>query len=92
MARPRPFSVFIFRLPNSRNTGIKNFKTHISSKALAGILEGMEGSTRKRSSRISSGLSLLLDNFQRSFAQDRQLRASKDEDENKDDKETEGDT
>lgn len=41
----------------------------------------------KRSSRISSGLSLLLDNFQSSFAQDRQVRASTDED--KDDKEKE---
>lgn len=49
----------------------------------------MEGSTKKRSSRISSGLSLLLDNIQRSFAEDRQPRASKDEDENKGDKEKE---
>lgn len=52
-------------------------------------MRGMEGSTRKRSSRISSGLSLLLDNIQRSFVQDRQLRASKDEDGNKGDKEKE---
>lgn len=65
----------------------KKFKIHILSEDLAGIWEGMEVNRGKRSSRISSGLSLLLDNFQSSFAQDRQVRASTDED--KDDKEKE---
>lgn len=94
MAGAWPFSAFMFSLSDSTNPDQiqehKIFKICISPKALAGILEGVEGSTRKRRSSVPPVLSLFLAKFQRSFAQDRQLRASKDEDENKDDKEEKG--
>lgn len=66
----------------------KIFEICISPKSL-----GRAGREHKEnSSSIPSVISLFLDKFQRSFVQDRQLRASKHKDENKDDKEEEGDT